>query len=40
MRTADTRQFTKRYCRVCSACHKPLLEIDSDPRHYIKGGFC
>ena len=20
---------------VCSACRKPLLEIDSDPRHYI-----
>lgn len=20
---------------VCGACRKPLLEIDSDPRHYI-----
>jgi Zn finger protein HypA/HybF involved in hydrogenase expression len=20
---------------VCSACRKPLLEIDSDPQHYI-----
>jgi len=20
---------------VCSACMKPLLEIDSDPQHYI-----
>jgi hypothetical protein len=21
---------------VCSACRKPLLEIDSDPQHYIE----